>query len=473
MIKLAITYGWRVLVLLACPIIVMAQADKDSIPSKDPYYKIGSINVTGNKKTRDYIIYRELPFRAGEQYTIQTLTKKFEDAQEQLMNTSLFHSVEILIKTIDSAVVNISVKVRERWYFFPGPFFKPVDRNLNQWLVEQKASLSRVNYGIKFIYYNATGHNDKLKGSFGTGYTKQFSMGYDRPYFDRNLQWGYSLGFSFSKNKEVNYNTINDKQVFVKDDDIFLSNFANFYTTISYRRKIKTKHSLGLAYTSGEVSDTVLSLNPSYFKSGRQHIRYPDITYSLYYFDVDFIPYPRKGYAAQFSFSKKGMDHTVNVWQMNFQGSGYWPLTKKTFINSSVYAGIKVPFKQPYYYQHFLGFGDTYMQGYEYYVIDGVAGGYLKTALNYEFLKFKVRMPPLKKGKEPLQVPFRFVAKTYGNMGYVHNPQPGTNLLSNKMLYSGGFGLDIITFYDIVIKLEYSFNQLGENGLFLHRKSVF
>lgn len=53
--------------------------------------------------------------------------------------------------------------------------------------------------------------------------------------------------------------------------------------------------------------------------------------------------------------------------------------------------------------------------------------------------------------------------------GNVHNPQPGDNSLSNKMLYSGGFDIDILTFYDIKFKLEYSFNSLGQNGLFLHR----
>ena len=41
------------------------------------------------------------------------------------------------------------------------------------------------------------------------------------------------------------------------------------------------------------------------------------------------------------------------------------------------------------------------------------------------------------------------------------------------MLYSGGFGIDILTFYDINLKIEYSFNQLNENGLFLHSNGGF
>jgi hypothetical protein len=41
------------------------------------------------------------------------------------------------------------------------------------------------------------------------------------------------------------------------------------------------------------------------------------------------------------------------------------------------------------------------------------------------------------------------------------------------MMYTAGFGLDIVTFYDFVFRFDYSFNQLGENGLFLHFKNEF
>ena len=31
-------------------------------------------------------------------------------------------------------------------------------------------------------------------------------------------------------------------------------------------------------------------------------------------------------------------------------------------------------------------------------------------------------------------------------------------------MYSYGFGLDIVSIYDFVFKIEYSFNQLGSQG---------
>jgi hypothetical protein len=112
------------------------------------------------------------------------------------------------------------------------------------------------------------------------------------------------------------------------------------------------------------------------------------------------------------------------------------------------------------------------MQGYEYYVVDGVAGAYVKTSLGQKLVNFNIRVPGTKK-LAPQRIPFNIYGKLYGNTGYVHNPVPGDNYLANKMLYSWGMGLDITTIYDFALKLEWSFNQLGQNGIFIHKKVIF
>lgn len=88
---------------------------------------------------------------------MKELVEKFETARRQLMNTTLFNSVIVAAKNIEGNKIDVSVEVKERWYLFPVPVFKPIDRNLNQWLVEQNASLDRVNYGIKLYYNNVSG----------------------------------------------------------------------------------------------------------------------------------------------------------------------------------------------------------------------------------------------------------------------------------------------------------------------------
>ena len=443
-----------------------------SITPASAKYIIGDIVITGNKKTRKPIILREIPVRTGDAYSLSDLVKKFEDARRQLMNTTLFHSVVVAAKGFRGNVIDIAVTVKERWYLFPLPYFKPVDRNLNQWLVEQKASLSRVNYGAKLLYNNTTGNNDKLRVWLVSGYTKQISIGYDRLYIDKAMKWGMRMSFAMGKNREINYNTVDDKQVFLKDNNRYVRSFVNTQAELTYRRAINTRHSIGIGYTSEVVEDTIVQLNPSYFKSGRNRLSFPEIYYNMAYFNVDYIPYPTKGYAANVTLRKSGINRTNNLWQLQLKGLGSWHLSPKTFLSVTAFAGIKAPFKQPYFNMRFLGYGDVFMQGYEYYVVDGVAGGYVKATFAREFLNFNIRLPRNKRTTTD-QIPFRIYGKIYGNSGYVHNPQPGENALSNTLLNSAGIGIDIVTFYDVIIRLDYSFNQLGQNGLYLHRKSIF
>jgi outer membrane protein assembly factor BamA len=433
---------------------------------------VRNIFISGNKKTKPGIILRELPFKPGDQYLLQEIVKKFELARQQLMNTALFHDVIVALKSFEGYNVDIIIEVKERWYIFPIPYFKPADRNFNQWLVEQKGNINRVNYGIKLLYNNITGYNDKLRAWLLDGYTRQFSFEYDRLYFDKSLKWGMDMKFSLGKSKEVNYNTIDNKQAFLRDSNAYLRNFLNVNAEITYRRAIRTRHRFGFAYTQENINDTIISLNPSYYPSGRSKVYFPELYYTMTYFDVDYIPYPTKGYAAEVTFSKKGFNHIVNVWELTLKGSANWHLIRKTYLNLRSYGIIRLPFKQPYFGQHLLGYNDIFIQGYEYYVIDGVAGGYLKAAFTRELFNFRGNFLK-KKREEPLHVPVRIFAKIYGNAGYVYNPQPGENSLTNKMLYSAGVGIDILTFYDFTIKLEWTFNQLGQNGVFLHRKSYF
>ena len=101
-----------------------------------------------------------------------------------------------------------------------------------------------------------------------------------------------------------------------------------------------------------------------------------------------------------------------------------------------------------------------------------MAGGCLKTTISKQLFKFNIPLS-ITKRQTINYIPFRIYGKIYGNAGYAYNPQPGLNPLTNRMLYSGGVGLDIVTIYDVNIRLEWSFNQIGQNGLYLHKKTNF
>ena len=116
-----------------------------------------------------------------------------------------------------------------------------------------------------------------------------------------------------------------------------------------------------------------------------------------------------------------------------------------------------------------MGYGEQYLRGLELYVVDGVAYGLLRSTLKKKLYTLHVPLPF--KSKKYNSIPFSFFAKTYADVGYNYNKKQYATNLNNKLLYSGGFGIDILTLYDINLRVEYSFNQLGKNGLFLQAQS--
>ena len=93
---------------------------------------LGEIIITGNKRTKNYIIERELPFKSGDSINLPELVKKFEVARQQLVNTRLFIDAVVALKSVRGYFVDVVIEVKERWYIFPIPYVKPIDRNLTE-----------------------------------------------------------------------------------------------------------------------------------------------------------------------------------------------------------------------------------------------------------------------------------------------------------------------------------------------------
>ena len=472
-------YYWFLLYLLCCPVIIRAQSALPQslvfspivitpVTNNTTQFIIGNIYIEGNKKTKSYIIERELPFKRGDSIMLPALVQGFEISRSQLMNTKLFNEVMVSLKSFRGYFVDIAITVKERWYIFPLPYLKPVDRNLTEWAT-QGLGLDRLNYGFKFTHYNFTGRNDKLKLWLITGYTKQIQFQYEQPFADKNLRHGYKVGFSYAFNKEINYQTISNQQHFI--DTLSGSKRWNASIEYTYRPKLRTIHSFRLGFVHQKVDSQILNLNPKYFNTVQNKISYPEISYSINYTKVDYIPFPLTGWSAEASLLKRGIRNDVSMWQLGTKITRSWRIYNKTFFGTQAFGTIRVPFDQPYINQRMLGYGDLYVRGLEKYVIDGVAATLLRQTLRYELFNFYV--PTFLKSRSHDMVPFRIYPKAFFDFGYVYNKYFINNSLVNRPLYSAGIGVDIVSFYDFILRLDYSFNQLGQNGLFLHLKNEF
>lgn len=479
-------------IIILLPVQVVAQKPKSPnfiftdtvLLSGNPQNKvcIKDLTVSGIKKTKVSIVYREIHFKPGDSLLIADLYPEMEQARIQVYNTTLFNEIKFELVALDSANIKINVQVVERWYLYPVPQFKWVDRNFNEWYKTYNASLSRVNYGIKLVHYNFSGKRDQLRLYVINGYTKNLSLNYNTP-INKTLTRSFSFGGGYLQKRELpviaNYN---DSLVFypsypetkAKADFVYKSWFANAGFTI--RNGFFTKHVFSANYTYIKIADSVIldkQYNPNYFTDPVNSKGFIDLSYTHLYSNLDNGSYPLKGKNYAFFIQKRGLGFTggVNMLQLEATYNRYLTLGKNWFSSFQLNGKIKLPFTQAYINRRGLGYGENYLRGLEYYVIDGVATALIKSTIKKKLLAVNIpfRLFP----KLFTKIPITVFAKSFADFGYVYNKKQFDTYLSNRLLYSGGFGIDILTLYDVNLRFEYSFNQLGKNGLFLHNQSGF
>lgn len=435
---------------------------------EDDKFYIRNIRIEGNKKTKDYIILREVPFSVGDRYTISELVKKFDTAQTQLTNTLLFHKSYLAMEKLQVDSIDVVVNVEERWYIFPIPYLQPVDRNFAEWK-NQGLGLDRLKYGLKFTYNNFSGRNDKLKLWLITGYTKQFQIQYEQPYADPSLKHGFKVGFSYAHNKEVNYITDGNKLQFV-DSTSFGKKRWYAHVDYLYRPGMRSYHSLRFSINGEHIDDEIFELNPDYL-NGNKKIIFPELKYNYKFYGVDYIHYPLRGWLVDASLTKRGISSPMNMLQVDGKALFTQPLKHQFFLQWQGAVLGRTPKQQPYYNMGMMGYGDFYLRGLENYVIDGLAGALSRQTLIKKLFEFEIRN--VLKKKTISYIPFKFFARAYGDLGYGYNDRGLNNLLNNKLLYTTGIGVDILTFYDFVFKFDFNVNQLGQKGVFLHIRNDF
>ncbi len=427
--------------------------------------KISAIEITGNKKTRAYVILRELPYKVGDSISRDSLVILNTIAQQQLFNTALFLEVKVNESELDSTNVTINVQLKERWYFFPLPYFRWVDRNFNQWWNEQNRSLDRVNYGINLRQGNVSGNNDKLTVGLISGYTQQSVVKYQIPFIDKKLKFGMGVGWAQFNQKEVNYTTLNNKQVFLRTEEVIRKGYrAN--ANLTYRPNLYERQALQVGFGNESISDSAFAVAPNFLPNHKKAYSYLDINWSYSKVRFDYNAYPTKGASTEIAlFQRFSKESNLSAFQ--FRQVVAHPITPARFILAESLTIGRTMQQSNYSDRKLMGYGLMQMNGLEYYVVDGNAATLFKAAFHQRIGSYTV-VNPLTKKFLPI-VKYTFWIKAFTNLGYVYSQEKNkSNPLANSLLRTAGIGLDLISIYDFVLNMEYSINQLGDKGLYLH-----
>lgn len=266
------------------------------------------------------------------------------------------------------------------------------------------------------------------------------------------------------------FTTFNNKQRFAYDPHNLL--FQNLFinSTLSYRPAYHTTHYLNLAVQNYTVGDTIADLNPNYFSNSSTQFSYIKTQYRIDYNGVDNWNYPRKGLKLIATIDYlKGLSNNDYKVPLNFE-VGYFYQWHQKYLAAVIFRGL-VNFNnsQNYFLKSTMGYKSEVIRGYEYYVID--ADKYIigRLDLKYEALNKKIKnisIPILP------EIPIWLYPKIFFDFGYAYNNKVSNfNKLSNTFLSSIGLGIDIITAYDLKLRIEFAYNHLQEKGVYLHSNS--
>ena len=449
-----------------------------SLSAQLDYVVIEDIEVVGNNKTRQKVILRELAFHIGDSIPIAQLTQKIERSTSLLMNTNLFQEVNITYNEWqgNNNHVALKVAVREAWYIYPIPSFALADRNFNVWWVDYNASLTRTNIGMDFTHLNTTGRGDRLKVNFQLGFTQKYSLRYITRTLNQAQTLGLRANFAYLQNRQVNYATIDNRQIFYENtEDINYHRFLGDLS-FSYRPGLLETHELRLGYRRNRITNVISEeLNPDFFLNGRNIQRFATLEYFFSYDARDNRGYPMDGNYFSFSLEKDGLgffqDRNALTSQIEFHR--YQDIIGK--LNLGVVSKFKYSFirnQQPYNDNRAIGFSGNNLRGYEYYVIDGLDMLLFNTSLKHPIIDQEINLGRLMPISAFRKIPFRLNISLNNDFGFVNNPfEKAVNPFNNRLLWGTGVGLDSIFFFNAVFRIEYSFNHLGESGLFLHFNS--
>lgn len=434
---------------------------------------IRDIKISGNKITKKDIILRELPFKEGDSVEYAQIPELFSLAKQQLTNAALFNTIK-LSDSVSGTDVFIKIDLIERWYIFPELIFALADRNFNEWW--RNKDLYRTTYGVRLAHKNFRGRNERLYFDIVLGWQQSLGIIYKIPYVNRNKTIGIQLSLKHQQGHEIPYTTVENRLIYFRYGLRLLYKKESAEAEISYRQKLKTRHFFRLGMERYKIDDTIANnRNPDFLYEGASKLAYLYATYQFIYDNRDYFYYPSRGVFLSLAINNKILEpFSRNIGFYTFFGelNYFHPINKRITYGTGLKIQRSTPSQLPYIFRNSLGYKSV-VRGYEHYVIDGNGFAITNNEFRFKLIDKQIHFPFI-----PLQqfntVPIKFYWKIYADAGIATYPviKNGNSFL-NKPLSGWGTGFDIITYYDKILRIEYSFNNIGQSELFLHYLVAF
>jgi outer membrane protein insertion porin family len=396
---------------------------------------INRVEVTGNARTRDKVIRRELRLVEGDVFN-STLVQR---SRRNLQNLGYFEEVKLDTKRVtaeDRVDLTVDVKEKSTGAFTIGGGFSSVDGALGT------ASISQSNlFGL--------GKGASLSGQIGQNANRYTAVYTDPHFLDTDFLMearGFAIATRYEENQGFNQSTTGGS---LTTGHLLIEEIRGSVTYTYQRVRIK------------DVADNAPLLVQRQADESGGVSNTSSLTFALERDTRDSFSEPTKGLRARAAFEYAGgfLDADSNFYKTNLEMSQYWPIWWKFVghIRGSIFYGE--PFKDtptlPVQERYFLG-GAGSVRGFRNFTIspkdtsgggDGITGGNKAFFLNHEVLF-------------PLYEPVRMRGIVFFDLGNVFDEREKFHWSIKRSI---GVGIRFTSPIG-AIRLEYGFNLAPEKG---------
>jgi len=328
-----------------------------------------------------------------------------------------------------------------------------------------------VDIGGKLKHFNLTGRNDELELIAYGGFSTNFQLKYKLPQLGKKQIYGFETEVKYKRYRTSLVNSVNNQQVFYPANVPGILEEAtqqefNASVTATHQKNAHIKSHLGIYYQNNKVSSEILQLEntPNFFPNNTLHFQYFSLFGSI---EIDYrnlSAYATRGWHHKTEFTQDGLGLLSMAQQTKLvvNTTYYHSFGKRISTLHNLKVQLSYQNQPNYYLTQAMGYNSNDVRGYERYVIDGQHFLLQRNALRYQLFDFKLKLPLLHKIEQVQNIPITILPKVYFEHGKVWDKyftQP--NPLTNQWLCGYGAGIDIVTFYDVVASIEYSFNKQG------------
>lgn len=295
------------------PILKRNKAEKiidiDFVLQETPRVYIDQIRITGNTRTKDEVIRRELRFREGDAYNVTKINR----SKQRLENLAFFEKIEFKTNRIgdtDKIILDIEVKEKKTGELNLGVGYSTVNR----------LTLST---GIRERNVFGTGQE------VGFNIQKSFAsltsdINYTKPYFmNLPIDVGFDLfKYSFTQRNSLLYDQ--DSTGITFRGDYAISEFLGHQLRYSY-----SEQNISNVFSGASIS--LRLLQGSYTSSG--------VGQTFVYDKRDNRMNPRDGYYASVSQDYNGIGGNINTIKHEGSAGYYKPIVNKDYVFKLVARG--------------------------------------------------------------------------------------------------------------------------------------